>query len=141
MISDVAKTLQPLIWENTDFLVIDIANEIVFYSDIQFLKTILENLIENSIVFRKEGVDLKIHVTIRVQQDKLILSVRDNGSGINPEIKNQLFNMFYRGSEKSIGNGLGLYLVKKATEKLGGEVHIQSTQFEFTEVTVSIPVT
>ena len=101
----------------------------------------MENLIENSIVFRKEGVDLKIHVTIRVQQDKLILSVRDNGSGINPEIKNQLFNMFYRGSEKSIGNGLGLYLVKKATEKLGGEVHIQSTQFEFTEVTVAIPVT
>ncbi len=139
LISDVAKTLQPLIWENTDFLVADISNELVFHSDIQFLKTILENLIENSIVFRKEGVDLKIKVTIRVQQDRLILSVRDNGSGIDPEIKNQLFNMFYRGSEKSIGNGLGLYLVKKATEKLGGEVHIESTQYEFTEVTVIIP--
>ncbi len=141
LISDVSKTLQPLIWENTDFLVADIPNELVLYSDIQFLKTILENLIENSIVFRKEGVDLKIKVTISMQNDQLILSVRDNGSGINPEIKNQLFNMFYRGSEKSIGNGLGLYLVKKATEKLGGEVHIQSTQYEFTEVTVSIPMT
>ncbi len=140
LMSDVAKTLQPLIWENTDFLQIDFSDDIVFYSDIQFLKTILENLIENSIVFRKEGVDLKIKVTIGIKQDKLIITVRDNGSGIDPEIKDQLFTMFYRGSEKSIGNGLGLYLVKKATEKLGGEVHIESTQFEFTEVTVIIPV-
>ncbi|MBI3219001.1 MAG: AAA family ATPase [Bacteroidetes bacterium] len=139
LISDVAKTLQPLIWENTDFLQVDIPADVVFHSDIQFLKTILENLIENSIVFRKEEIELKIKVAISAKEGKLIMAVRDNGSGIDPEIKNQLFNMFYRGSEKSIGNGLGLYLVKKATEKLGGEVHIESEQYEFTEVTVVIP--
>ncbi len=140
LINDVTKTLQPLIWENTDFLNITIQPEMVVQSDSQFLKIILENLIENSIVFRKEHVNLKVEIAILQIDGNLRLTIHDNGTGISPTIKDQIFNMFYRGSEKSIGNGLGLYLVKKATEKLDGSVELHTVHGEFTEVVVTIPV-
>jgi signal transduction histidine kinase len=140
LISDVTKTLQPLIWENTDFLSVSVQPHVLIQSDFQFLKIILENLIENSIVFRKEGVRLSVEVMVNKVDADLQLTVRDNGTGIDDAIKGHIFNMFYRGSEKSIGNGLGLYLVKKAAEKLDGGVKINSVYSEFTEVVVTIPV-
>ena len=68
------------------------------------------------------------------------MTIEDNGIGISPNVKDQVFNMFYRGSEKSIGSGLGLYLVKKAIEKLQGDISIESIVLEFTRISVRLPL-
>lgn len=53
--------------------------------------------------------------------------VGDNGIGIQTEYVNRVTEMFFRGSEQSKGNGLGLYVVSKATTKLLGHLTIEST--------------
>jgi signal transduction histidine kinase len=67
----------------------------------------------------------KIHPFIRffyalsIENRQLIINVIDNGTGIPPSAIDRISNMFYRGSEKSIGNGLGLFMVKKALGDTG----------------------
>jgi signal transduction histidine kinase len=48
--------------------------------------------------------------------------------------------MFFRGSEKSIGSGLGLYLVKKAVDKLQGRIELSSEENEYTRFGIQIPL-
>ena len=65
--------------------------------------------------------------------------MEDNGLGIDSEYKSKIFLMFFRGSEISQGNGLGLYLVKKAIDKLGGKIEVDSEEGKFTSFSISIP--
>ncbi len=58
----------------------------------------------------------------------------DWGEGIDATRQGQIFNMFFRANEKSSGNGLGLYLVKIAMEKLGGSVNLTSQVGKGTEI-------
>jgi signal transduction histidine kinase len=140
LFEDVTKTLQPLIWENTDFIQLNIQSGVNFHSDHYLLKIILENLIENAIVFRKNTTDLLVKVNVTTAGNFLVMNIEDNGVGISDQIKDQVFNMFYRGSEKSIGSGLGLYLVKKAIEKLQGEIILESSPLQYTNITVRLPI-
>ncbi len=140
LFNDISKTLQPLIWENTEFIKINCPPLLHVYSDHYLLKIILENLVENGIVFRKSIADILIKVEVTVKDNFLVVVVEDNGVGINAEIIVSVFDMFFRGTEKSIGSGLGLYLAKKATEKLGGTIHIESEEMKFTRVTVRLPL-
>lgn len=137
---DVTKTLQPLAWDNPEFMRLAIQPSIQLFSDNQLIKIILENLVENAIVYRKDKETLMVKVQISKKDNFVTIVVEDNGVGIDPKIEDQVFNMFYRGNEKSIGSGLGLYLVKKATEKLQGTIVLESEQYKFTRVTVKIPV-
>lgn len=100
-------------------------NEGAFYSYPVLIKTIIENLLENSIQF---CVPVKpvIIVTIESQPEQLTIEVEDNGQGISNEYQNRIFEMYFRANERSQGNGLGLYIIKKAVEKLNGEVRFKS---------------
>lgn len=107
-------------------------------SDPVLLNHIVVNLMENSIVFRKEDPFVKAIFYFENQQ--LVIQVIDNGIGIPEDVRNRIFEMFYRGSDKSIGNGLGLFIVKKALEILGGTITIESERRQLTTVTVRIPL-
>ncbi len=107
-------------------------------SDKKLLTIIFENIIENAIIFRKFK---KIHVDIIVtsSDEYLNFSIEDQGVGLSQEIKDKMFDMFYRGSTRSKGNGLGLYLVKRSINKLRGKISVESEQGIYTCITVSIP--
>jgi signal transduction histidine kinase/ligand-binding sensor domain-containing protein len=111
------------------------------FSDIHLIKIIFETLIENAIIFRRtsktEGS--KINVKTYKKGNFYYLNVWDNGIGIEEENLPKIFNMFYRGSDQSKGNGLGLYILNLAVEKLKGNVSVTSRHKEFTEFTVKIP--
>jgi signal transduction histidine kinase len=81
-----------------------------------------------------------VHLQINEDDMKLVIRVEDNGSGIPSEIVSKVFNMFYRGSEKSKGNGLGLYLVEKAVNALGGTCRIESEPNEYFVFESEIPL-
>ncbi|HEY3430053.1 MAG TPA: HAMP domain-containing sensor histidine kinase, partial [Cyclobacteriaceae bacterium] len=67
------------------------------------------------------------------------IKIEDQGQGIEPEYMDRVFDMYFRANERSKGNGLGLYIVKKVTEKLQGTVHLTSTRSVGTTVTIFIP--
>jgi signal transduction histidine kinase len=58
---------------------------------------------------------------------------------VEEEYKARVFEMFFRGNDNSKGNGLGLYIVKKAIEKLQGKIHFESTYGVGTSVIVWLP--
>jgi signal transduction histidine kinase len=85
------------------------------------IKIAIENIVENAIIF---GDPFKPAILVRVFREGLtvIVEVDDNGEGIHPDVKPHIFEMFYRGSERSTGNGLGLYIAQKAMEKISGKI-------------------
>ena len=108
------------------------------YTDPVLLMIILENLIENAILFRRKRKAV-VKLDHHSENEHYILKVRDEGIGIPKKQHGKIFEMFFRASEKSYGNGLGLYLVKKAVKKLRGNIHMKSKENEFTIFTISFP--
>ena len=58
----------------------------------------------------------------------LLIQVHDDGEGVDPAIAHKIFDMFFRGSDKSHGIGLGLYIVKKAIDRLNGTINWGCTE-------------
>jgi len=105
----------------------------------ELLYYILSNLIENSIHFRiKENPFVTIKIESKNQE--LHLSVSDNGIGILPEYQTKIFEMFFIGTTVSKGNGLGLYVVQKAVNRLNGKITFYSDAEHGTQFKVVIPV-
>ncbi|MEM8567767.1 MAG: HAMP domain-containing sensor histidine kinase, partial [Bacteroidota bacterium] len=98
-----------------------------FYSDPKRLQIVFRNLISNSIKYqasKKEKSFLKIEINQKAEGALLIFE--DNGIGIADDMKDKVFKMFFKASERSIGSGIGLYIVKEAVEKLGGDINLHS---------------
>ena len=107
-------------------------------SDKILMKIILENLLENAVFFSKTK-KVEIEVNLRSSGKAILLSVEDKGLGIRREHFDKIFDMFYRGSEKSKGNGLGLYLVRRAVQKLHGDISVESEEGKYACFTISLP--
>ena len=120
----------------------DISNDVVLKSDKKLVRIILENLISNSIKFYDQSIRVEPYVRIEVSKENnfLLFSVVDNGIGINEDSKNNIFQMFVRASERSQTGGIGLYLSRLATEKLGGTIELVSMPDKLTCFHVKIPV-
>lgn len=112
-----------------------------FVSDERLLLVILQNLIENSIKYKRNEVDSFVRVEVKRKEDsdRIIIKVSDNGIGIDSAIQPKIFNMFFRGNERSSGSGLGLYILKNAVEKLGGRVHLYSVLYKGTTFKIELP--
>jgi signal transduction histidine kinase len=95
-----------------------------FYSYPALLRIIIENLVENSIFF--SATDPIIRFKAYSSGGEVVMEVHDNGEGIPVEYQDRMFEMYFRANERSKGNGLGLYIVRKAVDKLGGIITVQS---------------
>jgi signal transduction histidine kinase len=109
-----------------------------FISYPAMVKIIIENLVENAIHF--SGIENSfIKLKAYTSSGYISLDMQDNGQGIPAEYVEKIFEMYFRGSERSKGNGLGLYIVKKAIEKLNGSISVSSIIGVGTTFTVMIP--
>jgi ligand-binding sensor domain-containing protein/signal transduction histidine kinase len=109
-----------------------------FPGDPFLLSIIVVSLMENSIVFRK-NLHPFVKCTLYSENRNMIIEVVDNGIGISPQVKDRIFDMFYRGSEKSVGNGLGLFMVKKVLDVLEGSIGIESNELTVVKVRIPMP--
>jgi PAS domain S-box-containing protein len=98
-----------------------------FVSDDKLIRGIMQNLIHNSIKYRRMVSDTFIQIDAHRMADSFAISVSDNGIGIKADMQEQVFKMFFRGHFTSTGSGLGLYIVKNAVDKLKGRIEIEST--------------
>ncbi|MBM4259508.1 MAG: HAMP domain-containing histidine kinase, partial [Deltaproteobacteria bacterium] len=98
------------------------------WTDIAKLKIILKNLLTNALKFTESGT---ITVTVVPQGEGIAFSVSDTGPGIPPDLLPFIFEPFRQGgnfaTRKPGGVGLGLYIVRRLLELLGGTVTVNST--------------
>jgi signal transduction histidine kinase len=113
--------------------------ELKFYSDPQRVKSILNSLISNAIMFSRSDVDAYVEITVTLDTDYCEIKVTDNGEGIQQKHQDLIFEMFYRGSKKSIGSGLGLFICKEAVEKLKGTLTFTSYPNEGSNFIIKLP--
>ncbi len=111
----------------------------VFYSDDAKIRVILNNLFSNAVQFQKDGSEKRISLTIDVADEKAVIVVEDNGIGIEERYREEVFNLFSRATQKNVGTGLGLYMVKEAVEQMGGQIILDSQPDEGTTITVLLP--
>jgi signal transduction histidine kinase len=95
-------------------------------SDRGLLKNMMVNLISNAIKFSNEHSVVKINAAM--VDGFLNITVKDQGIGISDEDKRHLFERFFRGknAQNIQGTGLGLHIITKYLELLGGEIHVES---------------
>ena len=140
LMSDIAALFRIVsINENVAFTFNVEQNE-VFHSDEISIKMILSNLLSNAFNYQKKNApDKKVEVNIIVKNNSVSIAVTDNGIGIHPDHINNIFTMFYRATSEETGSGLGLYNVKDALNKLGGNISVDSEVNKGTTFTVNIP--
>ena len=119
-----------------------VINQEVFAAvDVDFLREIINNLIENAIKYTNNGGG--IWANVRGDGDRVLINVTDTGIGISPEDSKHVFQKFYRADNSETrtigGTGLGLYIVKERVEAMSGSTWVESTFGEGSTFYVAFP--
>ncbi len=105
------------------------------------LSSILQNLISNSLKYREPSRNLKVAVESgKHNNDYVLVSVRDNGIGIAENNKDKIFRMYQRLHNDSKGTGVGMAIVKRIVDNVGGKVEVESTLGEGSTFNIYLPV-
>ena len=126
-------------WEQKE---LDIETEleegVCLRSDPELLGLVWSNLISNAVKFTPKGG--KIKVSLKTEEDSVLVTVSDTGCGMKPETGKHIFEKFYQGdtSHATQGNGLGLALVKRVMDILSGEIGVQSVYGEGSTFTIKL---
>ena len=114
----------------------DIEEDVRIKSDPELLSLVWNNLISNAVKFTPDGGT--IGLSLKTEDNRVVVQVRDTGCGMKPEVGLHIFEKFYQGdtSHATQGNGLGLALVKRVVDILSGEIGVQSVYGEGSTFTV-----
>ena len=111
------------------------------YTDEKWLEFILNQIIINSIKYRKEQ-NPEVNIKLIENKENVQLFIRDNGVGIKKSEINRIFDKGFTGTNgrnQKKSTGIGLYLCKRLCEELGMEIKADSKENEFTEISIIIP--
>ncbi len=108
----------------------------VILSDRFRVRQVLQNLLDNALRHTERG---EVAVTAAPHENRVRLEVSDTGCGIAPADLPHVFAAFRTGARGRTGSGLGLYIVKRFCESLGGNVEVASTPGSGTRFTVDLP--
>ena len=107
--------------------VIDIAADMpVVRVDRNRMLEVLQNLLDNAVKFSAGSPDPKVSVDAVEDGEQIVVTVRDNGLGIDPQYHDRVFKMFERLNSDIEGTGVGLALVRGIVESHGGKIWIES---------------
>lgn len=114
-------------WEAKDLEVeTDLQDGVFVHTDSELLSLVWNNLFSNAIKFTAPGG--RIGLTLRARGADAVVEVSDTGCGISPEVGRHIFEKFYQGdtSHATQGNGLGLALVRRVVDIVGGSITVHS---------------
>ncbi len=115
------------LWEQKN---IDIETQleepVLIRSDPELLSLVWNNLISNALKFTPEGGTVRVSLTAEI--GRVLVTISDTGCGMTPQVGQHIFEKFYQGdpSHSSLGNGLGLALVKRVADILNAEIRVES---------------
>ncbi len=107
-------------------------------ADREHLLRVFNNLIKNATQAIPEDRRGQIHVTLRAENDRALVEVRDNGAGIPERVRDRIFEPSF--TTKSSGMGLGLAMVKRMVEQAGGRVWFETRADESTSFFLALPL-
>ncbi len=126
-------------WEKREIdIETDLEEEVFVESDDELLSLVWNNLFSNALKFTESGGT--VSVTLKTDGDYAAVRVSDTGCGISPETGKHIFEKFYQGdtSHATQGNGLGLALVKRVVDIVGGDISVESEVGKGSTFTVKI---
>ncbi|NQY67907.1 MAG: PAS domain S-box protein, partial [Flavobacteriales bacterium] len=110
-------------------------------TDKNLLHIVLTNVIKNSIQYRNPSVrNPHVIITAIEIENKIQISIEDNGLGIPEENRPTVFDMFIKANTLSTGTGLGLYMVQNAVNLLKGQIVLESEENKNTLVKLTLPI-
>ena len=114
--------------------------KVFVWADRDAMEQVLNNLLENAMKFM--DIEGKLEVDVKIQENKAIVQIKDQGMGISEEEQKYIWDRFYKVDKsrdrKQSGTGLGLYIVKKIIDRHGEEIWIESIVGEGTAFNFSI---
>lgn len=118
---------------------IDVDDMIINYDE-SLLELVWNNLISNAVKFTEPGG--RIALTAKKEEGYMNVVLMDSGCGMSPEIMDKIFDKFYQGdtSHATEGNGLGLSLVKKVVEIVGGKILVESQTGKGSTFTIKLKI-
>lgn len=111
------------------------------YTDSKWLEFIINQIVNNSIKYRKYDQDSYIKISSKQEENKIILIIEDNGIGIPSSDIKKVFQKSFTGSngrKRAKSTGMGLFIAKNLCEKLGHSIEIQSEIDKYTRVYITI---
>lgn len=118
-------------------LICDISDSVLLYTSRSYVDIILNNLLSNAVKFTDKGF---IKASLHMTNNEAIIEVCDSGCGISSDVGEKIFEKFYQAdtSHSKEGNGLGLAMVKRIIDKLGGEIKVSSTMSKGTSFIIKL---
>ena len=118
------------------------APDVIVELDADQMRRVLENVIQNSVKYKKDGPPMITVEVYRAGQDIVFLSISDDGSGVDQRDLPHIFENYYRGGENKScameGSGLGLSIVRYIVEAHHGSVRAESN--DGLEIIISLPI-
>lgn len=130
----------PLLEKYSISLKINSPRKIILYTNRYKFRQVIDNLINNSIdalslTRRKKKV---IYLSITNNTESIVLTIYDNGYGINPKLIQKVFDLNF--STKTNHSGIGLWLIRQTiTTEFGGQIELKSKPDKYTEITLILP--
>jgi signal transduction histidine kinase len=140
--AEISKAVQGIRYNEHFFSVrryIDVENRKPFRTDKKLLTLIIQNLLDNAVKYFNPEVESMVRVHVTDYMHGVKISIEDNGIGFEDTARENIFNMFNKGNYRSEGNGLGLYIVKNAVDRLGGYIEMSSTIGVETRFNIFLP--
>ncbi|MBQ8315780.1 MAG: HAMP domain-containing histidine kinase [Lachnospiraceae bacterium] len=127
------------VWERRNIEIdTDLEEGVTVTADQELLMLVWNNLLSNAFKFTEDGGTVAL--TLETTDHHAVVSVRDTGCGMSPDVGAHIFDKFYQGdtSHATEGNGLGLALVKRVIDIMQGEIRVDSVPGKGTTFTVKI---
>ena len=95
------------------------------------LNQVLIKLFKNSLEAFDQNSKRFIFIDVEQTKDKIIISFKDNGGGIDETIKDKIFDPYFTTKHQTQGKGLGLYIVKNFINNMGGQIEVENVKFSY----------
>lgn len=132
------KNMDDLLYKKIEFLAPKTNCKVT--TDSKWLEFILNQIVNNSIKYKKDIDNSYIKITVEEKDERVTLTVEDNGIGIKKSDIKQVFDKTFTGTngrEKTTSTGMGLYIAKNLCKKLGHNIEIESIENKYTKVYIT----
>lgn len=118
----------------------EIEEGLTIHTDALRVRIIINNLLSNALKYADPKKE-KRFIAVRAKRDNggMLFEIEDNGLGIKEEFKEQIWDIFFRGTSTIPGSGLGLYILRESAKNIGGEVKFDSKEGKGTTFSVHLP--
>ncbi|MBK1695171.1 hypothetical protein CKO09_10525 [Chromatium weissei] len=122
-------------------IVVDVDSQTTVSADSDGLALVLRNLLDNALKFSRPETPPRINITAEITEQSVILAFQDNGIGFDMQFHDRIFEIFQRlqRAEDYPGTGIGLAIVRKAMQRMGGRIWAHSVRGEGTTFFVELP--